>query len=341
MTLFLIILHLTAALGIVAGWRMGKLHLAPSLLPVVILLPLWGPVCAIVVEMHYLGGEKSDEEPGTGRFGITDEVYRSIRMEEAGVRDVLPIADVLAEGSPVQRRRLLLSVLHAGPKPFVRPLRIAGVNEDTEVVHYAVTALVELRSEYAQRTARIDALYRKRPADPEILLEYADLDEEYVKSGIPENNERTERLEHCRAMLEKLLSYCSWRDMNARTAGNAVRRGNSGKRTPREPSAGRGARAQQDDMRQAGVQYDRMREDALLPRFGEICLQLEDPSGAEEAALKLLRKKPDDETGYLLLLRAKILARDRKAISAVISEVKQREIYLSPAGRELLEFWAA
>ena len=183
MTILLIILHICAAAAIVAGWIRGILHIPSAILWLAVFLPLWGPACAVAAELHYRGGEKADEEPGTGRFGITDEVYRSIRMDEEDISSVLPIEDVLAFGTPVQRRSLLLSVLHTGAAPFVKPLRTAGVNDDTEVVHYAVTALVELRSAYNQRIADMEKKLQAAPSDTATILAFADLDEEYLRSG--------------------------------------------------------------------------------------------------------------------------------------------------------------
>ena len=151
MTILLIIIHLAAVFAVTAARSRGILHFPVSMFPAVFILPFWGTAFALVAEAHMRRGEKADEEPEQGRFGITDEVYRSIRMDKDDMSGVLPIGDVLETGTPVRRRSLLLSVLHEGPAPFVKPLRLAGVNDDTEVVHYAVTALSELRSEFEQR----------------------------------------------------------------------------------------------------------------------------------------------------------------------------------------------
>ena len=190
MTILLIVLHIAGALFVTASWKRGQMHFSSAMLPAVFLLPLWGPACAVAAEIHIREGEKGDEEAGTGPFGITDQVYRSIRMDKEDMSGVLPIEDVLETGTPASRRSLLLSVLHEGPAPFVRPLRSAGINDDTEVVHYAVTALVELRSEYTQRIARMEAVYQKNPSNPKVLLEYADLDEEYLGTSIPDSSEK-------------------------------------------------------------------------------------------------------------------------------------------------------
>ena len=280
------------------------MYIPPVLLPVVLLLPLWGPVCAVIAQLHFLGGEKADEEPAYGPFGITDEVYRNIHVEESGVENVLPMEDVLADGSPRQRRSLLLSVLHAGPEPFVRPLRIAGVNDDTEVVHYAVTALVELRSAFAQRIAAMEKRFQERPGDIRILQEYADLDEEYIRSGIPENKERQERIAHCRSLLEKLMHYNTWQEVGRTSRGQTV------------PQNKR-----------------------VLMRLGEMCLLQGDASGAEEAGRALLRESPDSEYGYLLLVKARAIERDREGMDEILETIRRRSLYLSPHARQELAFW--
>ena len=317
MTLILIVLHIGAALCVTMARKRGILHFSTAMFPVVVLLPLWGPACAIAAELHIRGGEKADEEPDSGRFGIMDEVYRSIQMDRDDMSQVLPIDDVLESGAPVQRRGLLLSVLHEGPQSFVRPLRIAGVNDDTEVVHYAVTALVELRSEFSQRIARMEALYQQHPASVTVISEYADLDEEYLRSGIPDSSEREERLAHCRCMLEKLLNYMTWQETGSSFASSP-------------------------DGREKDRKYQAWsRKIRLLKRLGNICLQQGDTAAAEETGQRILKESPEIEDGYMLILRARAAAQDAGGITDVISAVQDSGIYLSPDAREQITFWSA
>ena len=317
MTLILIVLHIGAALCVTMARKRSILHFSTAMFPVVVLLPLWGPACAIAAELHIRGGEKADEEPDSGRFGIMDEVYRSIQMDRDDMSQVLPIDDVLESGAPVQRRGLLLSVLHEGPQSFVRPLRIAGVNDDTEVVHYAVTALVELRSEFSQRIARMEALYQQHPASVTVISEYADLDEEYLRSGIPDSSEREERLAHCRCMLEKLLNYMTWQETGSSFASSP-------------------------DGREKDRKYQAWsRKIRLLKRLGNICLQQGDTAAAEETGQRILKENPEIEDGYMLILRARAAAQDAGGIADVISAVQDSGIYLSPDAREQITFWSA
>ena len=313
MTLLLMLLHICGAGLILYFRRRGRFHFPAAMVPVVMFLPLWGPVCGLVAEIHIREGEKADEEPETGRFGITDEVYRSIRMEHEDVSGILPMEDVLACGTPVQRRSLLLSVLHSGAAPFVRPLRTAGVNDDTEVVHYAVTALVELRNRFEQRIAQMDEEIRKHPSDTEILLAGVRLDEEYLQSGIPENTERQDRLVHCRQLLERILQNRNWQEK----AGAGYRKKGNGP---------------------AGTVPERK---DLLIRLGRICLEQGDAGSAESAGRMLIEENPGREDGYMLILEAKAVARDGEGIEETIREIRSQDIYLSPASRDQIAFWSA
>lgn len=318
MTILLIIIHLAVVFAVTAARSRGILHFPVSMFPAVFILPFWGTAFALVAEAHMRRGEKADEEPEQGRFGITDEVYRSIRMDKDDMSGVLPIGDVLETGSPVRRRSLLLSVLHEGPAPFVKPLRLAGVNDDTEVVHYAVTALSELRSDFEQRIEEMEECYLRHPSSAEVMRQYADLDEEYLRSRIPDSRERAERCAHCRALLEKLIYYTAWQE-NGRNSRGA---GGNGREMAR--------------LRE--LHHDRI---SLIRRLGKICLLQGDAGAAEEAGRMLLREIPDSEEGYMLILRAKAAAHDGRGVADVIGTVEQKGIYLSPAAREEISFWSA
>lgn len=314
MTLFLMGVHLIVAILVAAGWRQGRIHISFSQLVLVFLLPFWGPVIAVSADLHVRRGEKPDHEAESSRFGITDEVYRSIHMVDAGVEDVLPVEDVLAGGSVQQRRKMLLSVLYTGPENFVKPLREAGVNDDTEVVHYAVTALVELRSQYARRILEMDRKLEKNPRSESVLLASADLDEEYINSGIPEHSERLERLAQCRGKLTRLLQIIGWRESAENPASVA------------EP---------------AEIGKEAADSSSIIRRLGRICLLQGDARAAQEVSKVLIETGPDEEEGYLMAVHAMAASGDGKGIAGIIREAKSRGVYFSPEGRQLLEFWSS
>ena len=53
-----------------------------------------------------------------------------------------------------------------------------------EVVHYAITAMVELSKEYDYRLQKIEKKYTNDPDDPVVLEEYCDFLKEYLGSNL-------------------------------------------------------------------------------------------------------------------------------------------------------------
>jgi len=59
-----------------------------------------------------------------------------------------------------------MNVLNDNPGEYVELLKQARMNEDVEVVHYAITAMVELSKEYDYRLQKIEKKYMNDPDDP-------------------------------------------------------------------------------------------------------------------------------------------------------------------------------
>ena len=67
-----------------------------------------------------------------------------------------------------------MDVLNDNPKEYIEFLQKAGNNEDTEVVHYAVTAMVEISKENDYRLQNFEREYAANPDDPLVLAAYTD-----------------------------------------------------------------------------------------------------------------------------------------------------------------------
>ena len=55
-----------------------------------------------------------------------------------------------------------------------------------EVVHYAITAMVELSKDYDSRLQTMERTYAAAPDDPVVLDEYCDFMENYLRQGLLE-----------------------------------------------------------------------------------------------------------------------------------------------------------
>lgn len=152
------------------------------------------------------------EVPGMRRNGlhadlveklrVDDELHRSIRVEDrAGTAATVPLEEALILDTAEQRRKLILSVLTEDPVQYYDLLQQARMNDDSEVVHYAATAMAQI-SKQADLALQQDARrFADDPNDREVLAAYANALERSLKLGLAQG--RAAELQ--RRQLERLL----------------------------------------------------------------------------------------------------------------------------------------
>ena len=95
---------------------------------------------------------------------INEEIYRSIiAPKEESDRNIVPLEEVLLIDEAAMRRDLIMNVLNDDPENYIDMLKQARMNDDVEVVHYAITGMVELSKEYESRLQKIEYRYAKKP----------------------------------------------------------------------------------------------------------------------------------------------------------------------------------
>lgn len=185
----LILIHLLICLFVYLGMRAGLMKSGTFVLAFVILVPVWGILCLIFLEARLRGKQEVREEVGIEKMKINDEIYRSILVDEDNARDlVVPLEEALLINRPKERRDLMMEIMYSGAGQYVTQLKDARMNDDTEVVHYATTALVEIQKEYDLKFQKLDMEYRENPDREGLVQEYLDLLEDYIGSGVLEGN---------------------------------------------------------------------------------------------------------------------------------------------------------
>ncbi len=102
-------------------------------------------------------------------------LYKGITVEDDKSDDnLVPIEEALIVNSAKERREIIMDVLNDNPKEYVEFLQKAGNNEDSEVVHYAVTAMVEISKENDYMLQNLAREYAKNPDDINVLSRYCD-----------------------------------------------------------------------------------------------------------------------------------------------------------------------
>ena len=200
----LLILHLVCCVLVFCLSRLHRLRSGGAILLLVLLVPLFGLGCLLTAEVWARGSHDQTERIDLDEQFLTDELYKSIPAAPSmDAEKIVPIEESLLLNHPLKRRYLLL-ILNRDPAAFVSQLRLAGQNDDTEVVHYAVTALMELRNDFGNRLNELDQAWKRAPGDVNLIRQYAELEESYLACGLPVGSERTEKLRHYSGLLQTL-----------------------------------------------------------------------------------------------------------------------------------------
>ena len=167
-------LHILVCLLIFFEMLRGKIRLQKYMLIVAFLLPFWGAL--IILILHFEWGFSPDDAAhiSANKMSIESELYKSVSADEKRSDQTVPIEEALLINSAKEKRTLIMDILNENPRDYVEFLQKAGNNDDTEVVHYAVTAMVEISKENDYTLQMLEAEYAASPHDLDILTRYCD-----------------------------------------------------------------------------------------------------------------------------------------------------------------------
>lgn len=139
---------------------------------------------------------------------ILYDVNSSIVLDNDDVVEkVVPLQEAMVLNDSGIKRALVMDVLYSNPSDYISQLVEAKKNDDTEVVHYAVTALVELQKEFDLQFDNIQKKLANNPDDEAVDREYLKLQERYISCGLLEGDgltvQRVNYRDHLRRSIEK------------------------------------------------------------------------------------------------------------------------------------------
>lgn len=182
--ILIVVLHVIVCLVMYLLMRAGLLKIDRPLFCVIIFIPLWGELCALMMHFETVAGRdgrKTDllENMRKGH----EEKWEALTAEDEN-KEVASLEDVLLINDPSVRRSLILDLLMQDTLEYIPILNQARMNDDVEVVHYATTAMAELEKDFGLRLQKLEARYAEDPEDAEVLQEYTEFLEKYISSGL-------------------------------------------------------------------------------------------------------------------------------------------------------------
>lgn len=166
--------HLAVCLLIYLGIQCGILSVHKYMAIIALLLPFWGTLMVLVLHFQVAFDADDCADIDVEKLKLDSELYRSIVVDDKRSDTTVPMEEALLINSARERRTLIMDVLNDNPGDYVEFLQKAGNNDDTEVVHYAVTAMVEISKENDYMLQKLENDYNANPDDVAVLSRYCD-----------------------------------------------------------------------------------------------------------------------------------------------------------------------
>lgn len=169
-----VLVHLFVCILVFVGIKAEILSVHKYMFFVALLVPFWGVLIVLILHFQIAFDAEDYAEIGVEKLKLESELYRSVTVEEKRADTAIPIEEALIINSARERRSIIMDVLNDNPVEYVEFLQKAGNNDDTEVVHYAVTAMVEISKENDYMLQKLEAEYAANPDDMDVLSSYID-----------------------------------------------------------------------------------------------------------------------------------------------------------------------
>ena len=164
--LLLLFLHLIVSAVVWFGIRTGVLKVKMYLMFLVLFVPFWGVLCVLFLHTQICAGADNVRQADVEKLKVNEERYKNIFVSQETKEQVVPLEDALLLNEAGVRRELIMDVLNDNPGEYMELLKKARMNDDVEVVHYAITAMVELSKDYDYRLQQWEKRYARHPEDP-------------------------------------------------------------------------------------------------------------------------------------------------------------------------------
>lgn len=97
--------------------------------------------------------------------------------------NIVPLEDALVISNYQDRRRALIEILKQDTIKYIEKLQRAISNEDTETSHYAVSAIMEIKSQLLTKMQELEVKYEEANNNAEMMEAYLEVLSTYLKSG--------------------------------------------------------------------------------------------------------------------------------------------------------------
>lgn len=219
--------HLIISLLCFLGIQFNILKVHKYMFFVALLLPFWGVLILLILHFQIWFDADDSIYVGVEKLKLESELYKSVTVDEKKVATTtVPIEEALVVNSAKERRSIIMDVLNDNPKEYIEFLQKAGNNDDTEVVHYAVTAMVEISKENDYMLQNLEREYSVNPDDPGVLKRYTDFLWSCLSQNLMQGQVEVLNRELFSTLIQKKIDFGGSIDDYSRAIENDLKRKN-------------------------------------------------------------------------------------------------------------------
>jgi hypothetical protein len=166
----------------------GRSGLRKEYIIPIILVPLFGPLMALAVELLIMSAEAGNTPLDIETAAFADDIlWKTVkRFHEQG--DIVPLEEAIMINDAKTRRKYMLETLYDDPLKYLDILLMAKNNDDVETSHYATTSISYLQRSFQLSIQKLAVEVEKNPDDFELLDDYIGTLANYIESGLLEEH---------------------------------------------------------------------------------------------------------------------------------------------------------
>lgn len=185
--LYILLLNFFITL-IYLGWSIWKKDYYKGVMMslLLLLIPIVGPLyLGISILLYKFYFKNRREIVSIKDLSFSKEKIETLMKDnmETALNKV-PLEEALEVSNVQNTRRLLLNVLKEDTDSYIPSINQATANPDSEVSHYAATAMTDIINKFKQNEKKLKSNYEQNPEEPESALLYWKHLSEFLQTGV-------------------------------------------------------------------------------------------------------------------------------------------------------------
>lgn len=186
-----IMIHIIICLVIGVLLYTKRITTRTLLFPTVVCVPVVGLALLLTEQIMQKKELFGSSNLDVDKLKVEEVRFKRIEMERAEQKEIVPLEEALIMNDVTTRRQLMLDILQRNPEEYIELLQRARMADDTELTHYATTAMMEIQSGYEHSIRAYEELLEvqeEKEQRAKVLRKMRKVLMLYIESGLISGN---------------------------------------------------------------------------------------------------------------------------------------------------------